>query len=117
MSDLNFDEIEECFPEGYPFFKDGYGDISTNSVWLHEFAKNIEITIKSKSDWQPIDTAPKDPFVNFLACRIDEHYVFHVRRNFNGGFELAHNISDTPVKIPDLYYWMPLPEPPEESKQ
>jgi len=46
---LDFDTIEECFPEGPSVFEDAYGDNHTSPRWLHAFARAIEAKLKEKN--------------------------------------------------------------------
>ena len=52
---LTFDEIEDSFPEGNCYFVEtttphlGYAkNVYANAQWLHEFARNVEKTIRNK---------------------------------------------------------------------
>jgi hypothetical protein len=46
---LDFETIEECFPEGPSVFEDAYGDNHTSPRWLHAFARAIEAKLKEKN--------------------------------------------------------------------
>ncbi len=46
---LDFETIEECFPEGPSVFEDAYGDNRTSPRWLHAFARAIEARLKEKN--------------------------------------------------------------------
>ncbi len=46
---LDFETIEECFPEGPSVFEDAYGDNHTSPRWLHAFAQAIEAKLKEKN--------------------------------------------------------------------
>ena len=46
---LDFETIEECFPEGPSVFEDAYGDNHTSPRWLHAFARAIESRLKEKN--------------------------------------------------------------------
>ena len=71
--------------------------------------------------WQPIETAPRDGTVIDLWCSHGRIPCcsWRVAGNFNGD-SAWHNESGFPIeyghpkKIPT--HWMPLPEPPRESK-
>ena len=64
------------------------------------------------SDWQPIETAPKDgtPMLVYLAEVMVNSYVqvatFHPNISIVGG-QFAFD-------APQATHWMPLPEPPKE---
>lgn len=66
------------------------------------------------SEWQPIETAPRDGDTRFLGCDASEQYWPHVY--FYAGWE----DENKPVWsmageyfTNDLTHWMPLPEPPK----
>jgi len=69
------------------------------------------------SDWQPIETAPKDG-TEFLAAiqvhntRGDEWWERHVVAVDDATGDL---ISDQPWSLGDYSHWMPLPDPPKEE--
>ncbi len=46
---LDFETIEECFPEGPSVFEDAYGDNRTSPRWLHAFARAIEARLKEEN--------------------------------------------------------------------
>ena len=71
------------------------------------------------SGWQPIDTAPKDGAVILLCCNFRDGMqtmagAWHTQRN---EFHVFVGVRADALAAGDLpTYWMPLPEPPQESQ-
>lgn len=64
------------------------------------------------SEWQPIETAPKDGQEILLFCRDTREQMVGFWSASWEGWQFAHGPYDGPhICIPDD--WRPLPEPPE----
>lgn len=70
------------------------------------------------SEWQPIETAPRDGRPILLWCN-DRQYVcgeFWSRADGSAGWEIGHRIDGTVICLGlPATHWMPLPEPPEDK--
>lgn len=63
------------------------------------------------TEWQPIETAPRDE--QFLAWHPNGEVIFvchHLRASAGGGLGAAWD--STPLEEGEVTHWMPLPEPP-----
>jgi Protein of unknown function (DUF551) len=65
------------------------------------------------SEWQPIETAPKDGSSFLAFVPIKNHRLMICRYNKHGFIlDEAHQPAPWPVS-----HWMPLPKPPEETEK
>jgi hypothetical protein len=65
------------------------------------------------TDWQPIETAPKDG-TDLLAYSAwsEQQFVVFWR---DGDWAAVIQNDGSPYRVGGLHYWMPLPEPPNEG--
>ena len=62
------------------------------------------------NEWQPIETAPKDPNSEILIAEPDHDYPIDIANwNLIGYWENQEGITLNPT------HWMPLPEPPAKG--
>lgn len=75
------------------------------------------------TEWQPIETAPRDGTLIIIAYKVFGRYRVYPASYGVGGFVdsdfawgiLDHDGSTNAVKTGEPTHWMPLPEPPEEA--
>ncbi len=72
------------------------------------------------SEWQPIETAPRDGtkvilYIRSLGINMGSYDVYETRRNGKVGYHSEGWRADISF-VGDIkpLYWMPLPEPPAE---
>ena len=114
MKRSRVERLKEIFDSAFDVVRNewDFGDFSAQINAEEKEAE--EIFAELMTDWQPIETAPKDG-TSILVCDKGHYYPFVAEWNEQEKYWRSTSCIDQYFGIADATHWMPLPEPPSKD--